>query len=278
MGDNGGGGTGGASGGAPPVGGDGGMGAGGSSGGAPPVDTTLVGEWDGALIEFACGNTGSGYDCAQPSGAKCTVASGSTPPGALTPSNGVPTSWTIGGTTGTIYDVTFRLRGIVEVTSYIGGTRDAGDTSILQSQDLFQQGGTAQTSGGPSFDYNTYELDVTPAVDGAPNVYYLNSVTTNENPHANNSPTSHLSFAIDYTKTIQVAGGGKVSLKVTDSNCTEVQNCGPTSGNTCAAPRTVALTGSMPAAPTNFVQPFQQPSGRYGQWLFFDITAVAAAQ
>jgi hypothetical protein len=254
------------------------MGAGGGSGGSPPVDTTLVGDWDGALIQFACGNTGSGYDCAQPSTAKCTNASGSTPPAAITPSNGAPTSWTIGGTEGTVYDVTFRLRGIVEVTSYVGGTRDAGDTSILQSQDLFQQGGTAQTSGGPSFDYNTYELDVTPAVTGAANTYYLNSVTTAENPHANGTPTSHLTFPIDYTKTIKVMGGGKVSLKVTDSNCTQVQNCGPTSGNTCAAPRTVALTGAMPAAPTSFVQPYQQPSGKYGQWLFFDITTVAVAQ
>ena len=260
-----------------PAAGGGGMGAGGGSGGSAPIDTTLVGALDGALIEFACGNTGSGYDCAQPSTAKCTNASGSTPPGAITPSNGAATSWKIGGTAGTVYDVTFRLRGVVEVTSYIGGTRDAGDTSILKSQDLFQQGGTAQTSGGPSFDYNTYQLDVTPAVTGAANTYYLNSVTTAENPHASNSPTQHLTFPIDYTKTIKVQGGGTISLKVTDSNCTEVQNCGPTSGNTCAAPRTVSLTGAMPAA-DNFVQPFQQPSGKYGQWIFFDVTKVAVAQ
>jgi hypothetical protein len=252
-------------------------GAGSGSGGAAPIDTTLVGAMDGALIQFACGNTGSGYDCAQPSTAHCMNASGSTPPGAITPSNGAATSWTIGGTTGTIYNVTFRLRGVVEVTSYVGGTRDAGSTSILQSQDLFQQGGAAQTSGGPSFDYNVYELDVTPPVTGAANTYFLNSVTTAENPHANNSPTTHLTFAIDYTKTIKVSGGGKISLKVTDSNCTEVQNCGPTSGNTCAAPRTVSLTGAMPA-PMNFVQPFQQPSGKYGQWIHFDITQVAVAQ
>jgi hypothetical protein len=269
-------GGGGAAAGAPPAAGAGGMGAGGG-GGAPP-DPTLVGALDGALIEFACGNTGSGYDCAQPSTAKCTNASGSTPPGAITPSNGAATSWKVGGTAGTVYDVTFHLRGVVEVTSYVGGTRDAGNTSILTSQDLFQQGGTAQTSGGPSFDYNTYELDVTPAVTGAANVYFLNSVTTAENPHANNSPTQHLTFPIDYTKTIKVQGGGTISLKVTDSNCTEVQNCGPTSGNTCAAPRTVSLTGATPAAPDSFVQPFQAPSGKYGQWLFFDVTKVAVGQ
>jgi len=259
-----------------------GSGAGGASGGAggsTPVDTTLVGAWDGALIEYACGNTGSGYDCQQPTTAQCTSVIGTTnPPSVLKPSNGAATSWTIGGTTGTIYDVTVRIRGVVEVNWYKGGTRDQGTTSILKSLDLFQQGGTPQVNGDPSYDYNTYELDVTPAVPGATNTYFLNSVTQNENPHANASPTTHLTFPIDYTKTIKVPGGGTVKLSVTDSNCTEVQNCGPTSGNTCAAPRTVSVSGAMPPAPSSFVQPFQQPSNKYGQWVFFDITNVAVAQ
>ncbi len=252
---------------------------GGAGGSAPVVDTTLAGTWDGALIEYACGNTGSGYDCQQPTTAQCTSVIGTDkPPSVLKPSNGAATSWTMGGTAGTIYAVTVHIRGVVEVNWYKGGTRDEGTTSILKNGDLFQQGGTPQVNGDPSFDYNTYELDVTPAVSGAANTYFLNSVTQNENPHANSSPTTHLTFPIDYTKTIQVPGGGTVKLTVTDSNCTEVQNCGPTSGNTCAAPRTVSLAGSTPAAPTQFVQPYQQPAGRYGQWLYFDITNVAVAQ
>jgi hypothetical protein len=141
---------------------------------------------------------------------------------------------------------------------------------------LFQVGGAPQDNSGPSFDYNTYELDVSPAVSGAANVYFLNAVTTDQNPHANGSPTTHLTFDIDYSATIKVPGGGKVTLKVTDSNCTQVQNCGPTSGNTCQAPRTVSLAGSMPAAPS-FAQPLS--TGKYyGQWLFFDITSVTVAQ
>lgn len=253
--------------------------SGGSGGGAPVVDTTLVGAWDGALVEYACGNTGSGYDCQQPTIAQCTSVIGSdNPPSVLKPSNGAATSWTIGGTAGTVYAVTVHVRGVVEVNSYHGGTRDQGDTSILKNGDLFQQGGTPQVNGDPSYDYNTYELDVTPKVDGAANTYFLNSVTDAENPHANSSPTTHLTFPIDYTKTIKVQGGGTVKLTVTDSNCTEVQNCGPTSGNTCASPRSVSLAGSMPAAPASFVQPYQQPAGKYGQWVHFDITNVAVAQ
>jgi hypothetical protein len=184
----------------------------------------------------------------------------------------------MGGTPGTVYEVTFRIRGIVEVTSYVGGTRAAGDTSVLTTpRNLFQVGGTPQDQGGPSFDYNTYELHVTPPVAGAAaNDYYLNSVTTAQNPHASGTPTAHVTFDIDYTAKIKVQGGGKVSVKVTDSNCTQQQNCGPTAGNACLAPRTVDLTGATPAAPS-FAQPFQ--SGKYyGQWIFFDITDVKVAQ
>lgn len=184
----------------------------------------------------------------------------------------------MGGTPGTVYDVTFRIRGVVEVTSYIGGTR-AGAASVLTTpRNLFQVGGTPQqNNGGPSFDYNTYELDVSPPVaSAAANVYFLNSVTVAQNPHASGSPTTHLTFDIDYTATIKVQGGGKVTLKVTDSNCTQVQNCGPTTGNSCLAPRTVSLAGATPAAPS-FAQPFQS-GNYYGQWVFFDVTDVKVAQ
>ena len=69
-----------------------------------------------------------------------------------------------------------------------------------------------------------------------PTAYYLNSVTVAQNPHANNSPTTHLTFDVDYSATIKVPGGGKVTMKVTDTNCRQVQNCGDTSGNTLREP------------------------------------------
>jgi hypothetical protein len=167
-----------------------------------------------------------------------------------------------------------RIRGIVEAYNYVGGVRDAGNASITSNKDLFLQGGTQQAAGGANYDYNTYELDVTPPVAGKPNVYFLNSVTAAEGPHAANTPTSHLTFPIDYTKTISVTGGGMVSLKVFDSNCTLVQNCGPTAtSNVCTAPASVSLAGATPAA--TLQQPFQMPVGRYGQWVHFDVTSVA---
>jgi hypothetical protein len=254
--------------------------AGGGTAGAGAIDpTTFTGGWDGALIEFPCGSTGSGYDCQQPASAQCKNYNQQSNPvvSTIPPANGVPDSWTMGGTPGTVYNVTFHLRGVVEVTSYVGGTRDAGNTSVQTTpRDLFQVGGAVQDNTGPSFDYNTYELDVTPAVSGAANVYFLNSVTTAQNPHASNSPTTHLTFDIDYSATIKVPGGGKVSMTVTDSNCTQVQNCGNAAGNTCAAPRTVSLAGSTPPAPA-FAQPFSN-GNFHGQWVFFDVTNVTVAQ
>jgi hypothetical protein len=234
-------------------------GTGGGAGGSPNLMAVAV-AWDGQLVTYPCGTSGSGYDCANV-GCVGNMA---------TKMN----SWTMAGTASTVYSVTFNVRGIVEAYSYVGGTRDGG--SVTNNLDLFQRGGMAQASGGSNYDYNTYELDVSPAVTGESNVYFLNSVTSAEGPHASNSPTQHLTFPINYTKTIKVMGNSVVTLKVFDSNCTLVQNCGPTMGNTCTAPRTVSLTGVTPAAPTSFMQPFQMPTGKYGQWVYFDVTNVTA--
>lgn len=237
-------------------------GAPGQSGGAAGSSSlmSVAAAWDGQLVTFPCGSSGSGYDCAN---VGCT--------GNMATKT---TTWMMAGTDSTVYSVTFNVRGIVETYSYVGGTRDGG--SITSNLDLFQRGGMAQSSGGSNYDYNTYELDVSPPVTGESNVYFLNSVTSAEGPHASNSPTQHLTFPINYTKTIKVMGNSMVTLKVFDSNCTLVQNCGPTSGNTCTAPRTVSLTGVTPAAPSSFMQPYQMPTGRYGQWVFFDVTNVTA--
>jgi hypothetical protein len=230
----------------------------GGAGGAVS-EMAVAAAWDGQLVQFPCGTSGSGYDCANV-GCMNNMATKST-------------MWTMAGTAGTVYSVTFNVRGIVEAYSYVGGTRDGG--SVTTNLDLFQRGGMAQSAGGSNYDYNTYELDVSPPVTGEANVYFLNSVSAAEGPHASNSPTQHLTFPINYTKTIKVMGNSVITLKVFDSNCTLVQNCGPTMGNTCAAPRTVSLSGVMPAAPSSFMQPFQN-SGRYGQWVYFDVTAVTA--
>lgn len=232
------------------------------AGGTAGNDTAIAGSFDGALVTYPCGAAHSGFDC---DNVGCT--------------NGQVThtkTFQLGGVSGSVYELTFRVRGIVEAYNYVGGTRDAGNASITSNLDLFLRGGAPQPSGASGYDYDVYELDVSPAVAGAPSTYFLNSVTNAENPHTS-SATLHLSFAIDYTKTIRVPGGGTITLKQFDSNCKSVMNCGKTAGSSCAAPRSVSLSDAMPAAPTSFTQPYQMPTGAYGQWLFFDVTNVAAA-
>ncbi len=255
--------------------GTGGSTTGGSSGGTAAAGTSgggttgaagagdllsIVGDWDGSLNLFPCADKRSGYDC---SNVKCTN-------GTHTQTN----SWKIGGTPGTVYDVKFNVRGVVEAYAYVGGTRVSGTDSIAKGDSLFISGGEQQPSGNGN-DYNTYELDVTPPVAGVTNKYYLNSVIASENPHTS-SQTQHLTFPINYDASIKVTGGGTVTFTSYDSNCALVQNCGPTHGNMCTAPRTVSTAGTMPQPPASFVQPYQAPVGSYAQWVYFDVTSVTA--
>ena len=252
-------GTGGVGGGAAGAKGTGGVGG---AGGAADL-TAVAASFDGQLLQFPCGTSHSGYDCDNVGCSGGTVTHTMTYP--------------IKGTTGAIYSMTFNVRGVVEAYAYVGGTRAAGTASVSQratNGGLFCSGGTQEPSGSGN-DYNTYELDVSPAVAGEANVYYLNSVISSENPHTS-SATQHLTFDINYNATIKVTGGGTLTFKTYDSNCKEVQNCGPTQGNQCQAPRTVSLAGVTPAAPTSFTQPFQMPTGAYGQWVYFDVTGVTA--
>jgi hypothetical protein len=255
--------------------GTGGSSAGGDSGGDL---LSIVGAWDGALDLFPCSSlSNDGYDCpnACPAG-----------------SNGKTTmfAYPIGGTAGTIYNVTLEAKGIVEVYAYVNTDRGMDSPNIKGNgalNNLFSIGGTQQPAGNGN-DYNTYELDVSPAVAGltnvagtAPNqynVYYLNSVTQAENPHIGGGPTQHLTFSIDDLATIKVPGKGTVTLKSFDSNCVEVQNCGVTSGNTCTTPQSVSLAGAMPAPPASFMQPYVDAVHGHGQFVFFDIKDVTVAQ
>jgi len=235
-----------------------------ATGGAGGDLLSVAATMDGQLLKFPCGDAtqNDGYDCAN---VGCT-------------NNAVThtTTYQMGGDSATTYAVTFNVRGVVEAYAYVGGTRAAGTASISTSTSLFCSGGTQEPSGNGN-DYNTYELDVSPAVTGETNVYYLNSVISSENPHTSSS-TQHLTFPINYSATIKVKGGGTITFKSYDSNCRSVQNCGPTQGNKCQAPRTVSLAGVTPAAPTDFSQPFQAPTGFYGQWVYFDVTNVTVAQ
>jgi hypothetical protein len=110
---------------------------------------------------------------------------------------------TIGGTTGTTYDVTLRIRGIVEPTNIQGGTRP--DTSTFEYMDMdfrtvpYTIGGTVQSA-----DYAQWRIVV-----GSPaQTLYLNDY----------QKTGHYIFELDYEITVPMAANTTVTLEVTDSN------------------------------------------------------------
>jgi hypothetical protein len=222
--------------------------------------SSIVGGFDGALLSFPCGGSATGFDCAN---VGCTGKE-------VTHT----TEYKVGGQPGTVYNMTFRVRGVVEGYQYQGGMRDQGTASQATNPDFFYQGGDALAAGARGSDYNTYQLTVTPPVAGAPNKYFLNSIPVNpRDPGA-----VHLTFVIDYTKTIKISGGGTITFSTYDSNCRTVMNCEKSANNNCANHWTVPLTGAMPPPPATFSQPFQAPTGQFGQWVFIDVLSVSAAK
>jgi hypothetical protein len=140
--------------------------------------------------------------------------------------------------------------------------------------DLFHQGGMPLAMGQSGYDYNTMQLDVEPTNTNAPARYFLNSI-----PVPTTDPSAaHLTFVIDYEKTIKITGGGMLTYTSFDSNCRLVMNCETSSTNMCASHWTVpGVAGAMPAPPATFMQPYTNGTGQFGQWFYVDVTAIVPA-
>ncbi len=160
-----------------------------------------------------------------------------------------------------VYRVDLHVRGVTESKNYAGGMRrsalpmDPGPAGA----DLWYEGGTAPVSS-----YSSYELHVTPPVAGGPNDYYLN---------ARDGTDEHdgTTWASNYQASIKVNGGGKITFKSYDSNCSEIKNCGPKGA---CMPRTFDLSDAVPV-PTA-TQPVYDANKVPVQWLHIDVLAVEA--
>jgi hypothetical protein len=102
-----------------------------------------------------------------------------------------------GGRAGLIYDVTLRVRGVVEPKNFTGG-----DVQF----EHFQSGGAPVKN-----DYNFYDIVVSD-----PAVRY----TVNRNA----DKVGHYTFPIDYRVTIPIRGGATVTLGAYDSNDVAIAN------------------------------------------------------
>lgn len=108
-------------------------------------------------------------------------------------------SYAVGGDPGTVYDVVFRVRGIVEEVSYSGGTA-YGTTGNVQKD---------ATGHSPS-NYNVYRLDVS----DPPASYFLNNGTTD----------TTAAEAVDYEVEIPIRGGATITLYANSVDTREIKN------------------------------------------------------
>ncbi|MEO6602948.1 MAG: hypothetical protein ABIQ16_23890, partial [Polyangiaceae bacterium] len=133
----------------------------------------------------------------------------------LTASNGFRGSIqaAITGTTGMTYDVTLRIRGVVEPTAVTGGMR--ADTTTFQYRSMdwrkvpYTVGGAISTT-NTDLDYTQWHIGVaSPKQD-----YFLNDY----------QKTGHYIFKLDYNITIQVAANSMVTLDGNDRNERQIVN------------------------------------------------------
>ncbi|MES1182559.1 MAG: hypothetical protein ABUL60_02020 [Myxococcales bacterium] len=202
-------GTGGASGGAAGASTGGAGGAGGAAAGAGPGDAAAL---QGLTLQVKCGapaNQERSCSYLPPGDANCG-------------SNQVRTyamaSKTMGGTPGSIYDVTLRIRGIVEANVYTGGTSDMNG--------FYVGGKVGGNEGGAQ--YSQYSLEISAPAS----VNHLNQLDPGAQQDMYKNPTNgglvhHFGFKIDYRETIKIEGGATVTLKGQDNDCYMGRNCKP---------------------------------------------------
>ncbi len=123
---------------------------------------------------------------------------------------------TFGGDPGTIYQVTVRLRGVVEPHVYTGGSRTGGH---------FQVGGAPVPSG-----YDVFSL----AISSPPATFYVN---------ADDAEGRRL-VQVDDQPTLAIEGGATVRIQVADADCKQVRNCVDVTAPTC---QPVVIPGFPPS-------------------------------
>lgn len=271
------------------AGGTGGDGAGGSAGsgmagsgtagtGSGALDpAVIVPDIDGFYWEGTCKGVAENHNC--------LILTGNCPSGADFYSTGttISKSVKVHGTPGTKYTLNIEVRGVAGGRCYTGGT--PGTTN---KADLYQNTNNGWYAGGKQLNdsiWNTYEIHVeNPAVDGAPNVYFANSVQAIADPDAFPSGTGNncqmeMTIGYSYTASFPVMGDSTVRFDIHDSNCKGQQNCGHTAQTEACSTgaRTVNMSGMTPAA--TFPQPVTNTVGTatlYPQWLYFDVKTITS--
>jgi hypothetical protein len=136
--------------------------------------------------------------------------------------NSATTMQMMSGTTSVTYDVTIRVRGVVELCGYDGGTTNG----------YWTVGGTPDSSA-----FNAFALEVS----DPPGIYYLNT----------GPPNNQWCVGLDYERTIPVQGGATLTVSMSDTN-----NC--TTKNLAEGSTTPIVIPGIPPAPDAFDGQFVQ--------------------
>lgn len=120
------------------------------------------------------------------------------------------------------YNVAIRLRGVVELAVYTGGTNDGA---------FFQTGGALASitlpspvpligaaDGGSNLARNVYSL----TIGNPPTTYYVNAMASSAGDVGARDP--YRTMVIDYTKTIPIVGGSSVTMVADPSDGLERLN------------------------------------------------------
>lgn len=260
-------------------GGAGGASAGGSGGQASlPTIAELFpsdgadGALDGRLVTMPCSSNSTADDCT-PSGAyyrsKLIACSGNV--------LDVKHTYPVGGVEGKTYKVTFHFYGVVEPRNY--GTdvmREATNRPGNQDTGAMPTPWAVAKAGHMSApaDYDVYELRIDDQNDKEVAVYYLNADTMQ----------GHWTYALNFSKQIEVIGGGRVRARIYDQNCKGIKNCGNPVMFPCgerARSIDVSKADPKPAATSategGLLQPALVPernADNAGQWLLIDVVSV----
>jgi hypothetical protein len=219
-------------------GGSAGSAGGGSGGGGSSEDVAAA--LDGQMFELTCGSD-SGFSIRvcnnNQTGGACPNSDEYIFDGYINRDEEV----IFGGQPGTTYDVTVRVRGVVEPKDYQGGTQGPGG---------FYSGGIPGTQNN----YNVYLIRVSsPAQD-----YFLNSI---------GEQLAHNSYQMDYEATLAIEGGATLRFVASDSNCLAIANCAePQDESVCNAHTIASLELDHP----EIAQPYD------GQFIVIDVVSVSA--
>jgi hypothetical protein len=261
------GGTGGGTGGT--GGGTGGSGGSGGSGGAP-MDTASVGELDGMLVMTPCGDEPNSDDCAGSGWIYKGESHGCNGGQLDTDHSSTKTllDFPVTGTPGKVYTAKMHFYGVMEPKNY-GPNADRESDARPGMGNIADPAPFATADGGSTYTqstYNTYEVHVISETGMNTAQYYINADTQE----------GHYTFGISYTRDIDIIGGGKIHLRIFDSNCRQIKNCGTGSTPCAGKARTIPIAPTAMPMPTPLMQPGLGKSAEHaGQWWFIDVESIA---